>query len=405
MSTWAVPMGDADPGRFLREAREQMLSMQHAAAAAEQPGAAAALREEIASSWRRSMAYGVRPERFDVPYDAGPVSDDILKHAAGPVADGIGDDLDGTGMSLLLADGQARIVDRRVPGRSLLSDLDRISLAPGFRYSEESVGTNAIAIALQQHGPALVTGSEHFADTLAAMACAAAPITDPRTGRILGALTLTCQQEAASPLMVPFVKRASRDIEQRLLDGGSVADRILLEHFLRARRRVKGPLVLVNERIIHTNTAAAAIVDPADRPLLWDWASRAVAGNKPAVSQLGLTSGQPVVLRARPIEHGGVLAGALLRLDPLTPAREAEREQASLRQPVSGWASLTGTERSVAAIIAEGATNKEAAARLYLSRHTIDFHLRQIFRKLGIASRVELTRHVVERTSAERSPR
>ncbi|HEX9354404.1 MAG TPA: hypothetical protein VF933_11400 [Streptosporangiaceae bacterium] len=36
--------------------------------------------------------------------------------------------------------------------------------------------------------------------------------------------------------------------------------------------------------------------------------------------------------------------------------------------------------------------------------HTIDFHLRQIFHQLGIASRVELARHVVEHTAASRDP-
>ena len=49
----------------------------------------------------------------------------------------------------------------------------------------------------------------------------------------------------------------------------------------------------------------------------------------------------------------------------------------------------------MAGIIAEGLTNREAAARVYLSPHTIDYHLRQIFRKLAITSRVELTRLVV----------
>jgi DNA-binding CsgD family transcriptional regulator len=42
-------------------------------------------------------------------------------------------------------------------------------------------------------------------------------------------------------------------------------------------------------------------------------------------------------------------------------------------------------------------TNAEVGDRLHLSRHTIDFHLRQIFRKLDVRSLVELTRLVVER--------
>jgi DNA-binding CsgD family transcriptional regulator len=63
-------------------------------------------------------------------------------------------------------------------------------------------------------------------------------------------------------------------------------------------------------------------------------------------------------------------------------------------RPDSGWAGLTETEFRVAHIVAEGATNAEAASRLFLSRHTVDFHLRQIFRKLQIRSRVELARLV-----------
>ncbi|HXA33974.1 MAG TPA: LuxR C-terminal-related transcriptional regulator [Acidimicrobiales bacterium] len=59
-------------------------------------------------------------------------------------------------------------------------------------------------------------------------------------------------------------------------------------------------------------------------------------------------------------------------------------------RPVSGWASLTDAERRVALTVAEGRTNVEAAAMLHLSRHTVDFHLRHIFRKLNLESRVEL---------------
>jgi DNA-binding CsgD family transcriptional regulator len=68
-------------------------------------------------------------------------------------------------------------------------------------------------------------------------------------------------------------------------------------------------------------------------------------------------------------------------------------------RPVCGWESLTDTEHSVAGLVAEGLTNRQVAGRMFLSPHTIDFHLRQIFRKLDIGSRVELTRQVVERDS------
>jgi DNA-binding CsgD family transcriptional regulator len=66
-------------------------------------------------------------------------------------------------------------------------------------------------------------------------------------------------------------------------------------------------------------------------------------------------------------------------------------------RPLGGWASLTDTERRVAHVVATGLTNVEAARRLYLSRHTIDYHLRQIFRKLAIRSRVELATIVAGR--------
>ncbi len=62
------------------------------------------------------------------------------------------------------------------------------------------------------------------------------------------------------------------------------------------------------------------------------------------------------------------------------------------RRPVFGWESLTDTERRVADLVAEGLTNREVAQRMFLSPHTVDFHLRHVFQKLGIRSRVELAR-------------
>jgi DNA-binding CsgD family transcriptional regulator len=68
-------------------------------------------------------------------------------------------------------------------------------------------------------------------------------------------------------------------------------------------------------------------------------------------------------------------------------------------RPVSGWHSLTDAEHAVACLVAEGLSNNQVAARLYISTHTVAHHLRQAFRKLGIASRVELTRMVIEQAA------
>ncbi len=51
---------------------------------------------------------------------------------------------------------------------------------------------------------------------------------------------------------------------------------------------------------------------------------------------------------------------------------------------------LTDTEYAVAHLVAQGYTNDQTAGHLFLSPHTIAFHLRKIFRKLGVASRVQL---------------
>ncbi|WP_306204497.1 helix-turn-helix transcriptional regulator [Actinoplanes sp. RD1] len=55
-----------------------------------------------------------------------------------------------------------------------------------------------------------------------------------------------------------------------------------------------------------------------------------------------------------------------------------------------GWAALSPREREIALLAGQGLTNQQIATRVGRTTHTVNFHLRQIFPKLGVASRVEL---------------
>jgi DNA-binding CsgD family transcriptional regulator len=58
----------------------------------------------------------------------------------------------------------------------------------------------------------------------------------------------------------------------------------------------------------------------------------------------------------------------------------------------TGWAGMTDSELAVARLVAQGLTNREVAEQLFVSPHTVSSHLRRVFSKLDINSRVELTR-------------
>ena len=58
----------------------------------------------------------------------------------------------------------------------------------------------------------------------------------------------------------------------------------------------------------------------------------------------------------------------------------------------SRWQRLTSAERVVSMLVADGLSNPQIASRLFISRHTVEAHLKHIFLKLDVGSRVELTR-------------
>jgi DNA-binding CsgD family transcriptional regulator len=69
------------------------------------------------------------------------------------------------------------------------------------------------------------------------------------------------------------------------------------------------------------------------------------------------------------------------------------------RRPATGWAALTPTERRVAELVAQGRSNPDIAAELFLSRNTVQTHVSHILAKLAARSRFEIVRIALRQPS------
>jgi DNA-binding CsgD family transcriptional regulator len=102
----------------------------------------------------------------------------------------------------------------------------------------------------------------------------------------------------------------------------------------------------------------------------------------------------------RRLEASGHLRTALDGFETLTATLWAERAQVELRasgqtarrRDPSTRDELSAQELQIARFVAQGLSNREVAAQLFLSPRTIEFHLRNVFRKLGLTSRTQLAR-------------
>jgi DNA-binding CsgD family transcriptional regulator len=188
------------------------------------------------------------------------------------------------------------------------------------------------------------------------------------------------------------------------------ADELLLDAFTRARRRFRGAIVGMTDRTIITNTSASELLQPGDRRTVRQWMRNSGSVAHGQRVRFELANGMIVVGRCYPVGTDDQLPlGIVIHLEIAGTAGEVPDLFASddtalelgTEPPVSGlldptlltgWLDLTDSERSVAELVGQGLSNREAGRRLFLSRHTVDYHLRRVFRKLGVKSRVELAR-------------
>ncbi|UIX34160.1 GAF domain-containing protein [Streptomyces sp. GQFP] len=173
------------------------------------------LRSLVTDSWRRCAASGVPPDGSRLPplrksleelsayrrthplAEVLPLFRDLL--GAGAADDGhvfaVGD-ADGT---LLWVEGDAAAVRRA----------ERMHFVEGALWSEAQAGTNAPGTALQVGRPVQVVTGEHYSSAAHGWSCAAAPVHDPGSGRVLGVVDLSGGATIATPPALAAVRAAA----------------------------------------------------------------------------------------------------------------------------------------------------------------------------------------------------
>jgi len=179
------------------------------------------LRKIVADSWRLSRDSGVNPDEVLPPVD---LTDEELEayRSAHPLAAMMPlirrllvEEAEGTNAIVAVADADARLL--WVEGDAgLVRRAERMHWVPGARWDEAHAGTNAPATALRLDRALQFFSREHFAGNVASWSCAAAPIHDPVSGKLLGVLDVTGRDEVAAPAVLDLIRAAVTAVESEL---------------------------------------------------------------------------------------------------------------------------------------------------------------------------------------------
>ncbi len=179
-------------------------------------------REVIGESWRRLQTLGIDPEVGNPAERQMDVSDLEFTRRESGLFD-ILDDL-ARGLESVVQDGDNILVvaDRhgRVLWRSgstaVLDRADDLGFVEGANWAEDSVGTNAIGTALVSRRAVQIFSAEHYVRSHHSWTCAGAPIRDPRTGQVLGAIDVSGPVKTVHPTTIALVDAVARLAESQL---------------------------------------------------------------------------------------------------------------------------------------------------------------------------------------------
>ena len=279
----------------------------------------------IQNSWRRSIASKVDPSGHPRIEDIGS-HEDLIREAAGRVMDRWYGSLTNTRATLLLGNAQGHIIWRRTIDARDRRTLDQVGAVEGSDFSEGSSGTNGLGTAIEGRQPILIRGSQHFLESLRDVACAAAPVIHPLTGRVTGSVSLTSPAQEANDFMVALVRQASQEISDALLEGSDSRDVALARAFRKARSGSRG-VVVMNRDTVMSDLPALSYLDAELQAQIWDQlVSRLGVGEQRNfdLPEAGLTG---------TVRNVGASSEPVLELQLSAPTEDPQQKLASSSRP------------------------------------------------------------------------
>jgi hypothetical protein len=178
-------------------------------------------RPVIEQSWERVLRSGVDP---DHDFRSGLLPPEevrrrretsALRHVLPVLREGLLSVADVTQHIMVVADDDGRVLWREGSPR-VLRKADGLGFELGADWREEVVGTNGVGTPAVTRRPVQVFASEHFVRSQATWTCAGAPITDPRSGRLLGVVDVSGPLETLHPATLAWVDSVAKLAEARL---------------------------------------------------------------------------------------------------------------------------------------------------------------------------------------------
>ncbi|GAA2386792.1 GAF domain-containing protein [Dactylosporangium salmoneum] len=185
------------------------------------------VRDVVADSWRRSAAAHLDPDATaPVDLDDDELEDyrgaHPLRHVLPLFRDLLGSFADDGDHLMAVCDAQGRLL--WVEGHpTVVRRAEGMNFVAGARWDETHAGTNAPGTAVALDHEVQIFATEHFSRRAQRWTCSAAPIHDPRTGRLLGAIDVTGGDHLANPHSLALVLATARAAETYLATLPSAA--------------------------------------------------------------------------------------------------------------------------------------------------------------------------------------